>query len=91
MVFKLPCCGHYTHIECFKTWASASQVGSTVRCDHLSIQRHMLPLPARIHRETQLHNMLPHESSLGMHNRPRNSTLTPKLRSLTGMQSAHWL
>ena len=32
MVFKLPCCGHYTHTECFKTWASASQVESTVRC-----------------------------------------------------------
>ena len=32
MVLKLPCCGHYTHIACFKTWACASQVESTVRC-----------------------------------------------------------
>ena len=32
MVFKLPCCGHHTHTECFKTWASASQKESTVRC-----------------------------------------------------------
>ena len=23
-VFKLTCSGHYTHMDCFKTWASAS-------------------------------------------------------------------
>ena len=32
LVFKLPCCGHYTHTECFKTWASLSHKESTVRC-----------------------------------------------------------
>ena len=32
MIFTLPCCGHYTHTECFKTWASHSHTESTVRC-----------------------------------------------------------
>ena len=32
MVLKLPCCGHLTHTECFKTWASTSQKDSVVRC-----------------------------------------------------------
>ena len=32
LVFKLPCCGHYSHTECFKTWASLSHTESTVRC-----------------------------------------------------------
>ena len=32
LVFKLPCCGHYTHTECFRTWASLSHTESTVRC-----------------------------------------------------------
>ena len=32
MVFNLPCCGHLTHAECFKTWASTSQKESIVRC-----------------------------------------------------------
>ena len=31
-MFKLPCCGHYAHTECFKTWASLSRKESTVRC-----------------------------------------------------------
>ena len=30
LVFKLPCCGHYTHPECFRTWASHTE--STVHC-----------------------------------------------------------
>ena len=32
LVLKLPCCGHYTHTECFKTWALLSHKESTVRC-----------------------------------------------------------
>ena len=32
MVLKLPCCGHLTHTECFKTWASTSQKESVVHC-----------------------------------------------------------
>ena len=32
LVFKLPCCGHYSHTECFKTLASLSHKESTVRC-----------------------------------------------------------
>ena len=32
MVFKLPCCGHLAQTECLKTWASASQKESIVRC-----------------------------------------------------------
>ena len=32
MVFKLPCCGHHAHTECFKTRASHSHTESTVRC-----------------------------------------------------------
>ena len=31
-VFKLPYCGHYTHTECFKTWASLSRTESTACC-----------------------------------------------------------
>ena len=31
-ILKLPCCRHLTHTECFKTWASASQKESVVRC-----------------------------------------------------------
>ena len=34
MAFKLPCCRHLTHTECFKTWASASQKESTIRCTY---------------------------------------------------------
>ena len=30
MMFKLPCCGHYTHTERFKTWASHTE--SAVHC-----------------------------------------------------------
>ena len=32
LVFKLPCCNHYVHTECFKTWASMSHTESIVRC-----------------------------------------------------------
>ena len=32
LVFKLPCCRHYTRTECFKTWASTSHTESIVRC-----------------------------------------------------------
>ena len=32
LVFKLPFCGHYTHTECFKTWASPSHTESTMHC-----------------------------------------------------------
>ena len=34
LVFKLPCCEHYTHTECFKTWALLSHTESTVRCTY---------------------------------------------------------
>ena len=34
LVFELPCCGHYTHTECFKTWASASHTKPTVHCTY---------------------------------------------------------
>ena len=30
LVFKVPCCGHYTYTDCFKTWASHTK--STVHC-----------------------------------------------------------
>ena len=36
-VFKLPCCGHYAHTECFKTWASLSHKESTVRCAYCAL------------------------------------------------------
>ena len=26
IIFKLPCCGHHTHTECFKTWASRHRI-----------------------------------------------------------------
>ena len=32
LVFRLPCCRHYTHTECFKTWASTSYTKSTLHC-----------------------------------------------------------
>ena len=32
LVIQLPCCGHYVHTECFKTWASISHTESIVRC-----------------------------------------------------------
>ena len=32
LVIQLPCCGHYVHTECFKTWASTSHTESIVRC-----------------------------------------------------------
>ena len=32
LVFRLLCCGHYSHRECFKTWVSLSHKESTVRC-----------------------------------------------------------
>ena len=32
LVLKLPCCKHYSHTECFKTWASTSHTELTVRC-----------------------------------------------------------
>ena len=32
LVFNLPCCRHYAHTKCFKTWASLSHKESTVRC-----------------------------------------------------------
>ena len=31
LVIQLPCCGHYVHTECFKTWASTSHTESIVR------------------------------------------------------------
>ena len=31
LVFKPACCEHYSHTECFKTWASTSYTESTVR------------------------------------------------------------
>ena len=37
MIFRLPCCGHYTHTECFRTWASHSHTESTVRCAYCRI------------------------------------------------------
>ena len=71
LVLKLPCCGHYTHTECFKTWASTSHTESTVRWEY-----------CRIHRKTQLYNVLPHKSSFRMHNRPHSLTLASNLRLL---------
>ena len=32
LVIQLPCCKHYVHTECFKTWASTSHTESTARC-----------------------------------------------------------
>ena len=32
MVIQLPCCNHYVHADCFKTWASTSHTESVVRC-----------------------------------------------------------
>ena len=32
MVIQLPCCKHYVHADCFKTWASTSHTESVVRC-----------------------------------------------------------
>ena len=90
MVFKLPCCRHYPHTECFKTWASSSHTESTVHCAYWKTRyqyEDMFPLLTRIHRETQPCNMLPHKSSLRMRNRPCSSTLAPNLRSLTGMRT----
>ena len=68
-----------------------SRVNSTLRLlqNRLSIRRHMLPLPTRIHQETHLHNVLPHKSSHRMLNRPHNSTLAANLRSFAGMRTAH--
>ena len=34
LAIRLPCCKHYVHAECFKTWASTSQIESIVRCAH---------------------------------------------------------
>ena len=90
LVFKLPCCGHYSHTECFKTWASVSHKESTVRCAYCrTIYPEVLPLFARIHRKTHLHNVLSHKSSHRMLNRPHNSTLAANVRSFAGMRTAH--
>ena len=32
LVAQLPCCRHYVHTVCFKTWASTSHAESTVCC-----------------------------------------------------------
>ena len=32
LAILLPCCKHYVHAECFKTWATTSQSESIVRC-----------------------------------------------------------
>ena len=34
LTILLPCCKHYVHADCFKTWASTSQTESIVRCAH---------------------------------------------------------
>ena len=96
MVFKLPCCGRYSHTECFKTWVSASRSESTVRCVYCrTVYQYedtcFLCLQEYTEKLMQLYNVLPHKSSHRMHNRPHNSTLTPNLRSLAGMQTTHWL
>ena len=60
LVFKLPCCGHYTHTECFKTWALLSHK-ERQQCAAPTVEQHihtrrMLPLLTRIQRKTQLYN-----------------------------------
>ena len=92
MVFKLPCCGHHAHTECFKTWASHSHTESTVRCAYCrTTYRFVLPLPGKIHRETQLYNVLPHKSPDGMHCRSHGPALTPNLRTHARMRTTYQL
>ena len=94
LVLILPSCGHFRHTECFKTWASHTE--STVRCayvlqNNIPVRRCVLPLLTRVHRQTQLYNVLPCENSHRMHNRHHGPALTPNPRSLDGMRTARSL
>ena len=31
-VIELPCCGHHTHTDCFRTWALSSLNATKIRC-----------------------------------------------------------
>ena len=86
--------GHHTRTECFKTWASHSHTESTVRCAYCTtIYQYedtcFLCLQEYTEKLMQLYNVLPHESSHRMHNRPHNSSLAPNLRPHTGMRTTH--
>ena len=95
MVLKLPCCGHLTHTSYFETWASTSQKESIVHCAYcrtaypyedtcfLCLQEYT--------EKTQLHKVLPHKSSRGMHCRSHSSTLTPNLRPHARMWTTYRL
>ena len=93
MILKLPCCGHLVHTTCFKTWASTShkRIHRTLRLlqNRLSLRRHLFPLPTRIHRKTQLQNVLPYETPRRMQHRSHSPTPTPTLRPHTRMRTTY--
>ena len=39
-IVKLPCCGHQTHSECFKTWALTSLNETKIRCAYCRSELH---------------------------------------------------
>ena len=97
MILKLPCCGHLTHTGLLLQDMGIyipQRIHRTLRLlqKHLSVRRHLLSLPTRIHRKTQLHNVLPYKTSRRngrMHRRSRSPTLTPALRAHARMRTTY--
>ena len=83
MVFKLPCCGHLTHTECFKTWASASQKESVVHCAYCRTSypyEHTCFLCLQEYTKKLNCTKCCHKSPRGMHCRSHSPTLSSNLR-----------